>query len=198
MNVLTERQKEIINVSMEIIAKRGIQNLTIKNISKKIGFSEPAIYRHFESKIAILLTILSMFENQMEEFIGSINSDKKSSLKKLSLICNNHFINFSANPVIASVIFSEEIFQDDKLLSDKIYSIMNLNFKFVRTIIESGQKNKEIRLDINAEQLVLIIMGSLRLIIKKWTLSDYSFNLKEEGTKLWESLNKILKVNRET
>jgi len=100
--------------------------------------------------------------------------------------------------VIASVIFSEEIFQDDKLLSDKIYSIMNLNFKFVRTIIESGQKNKEIRLDINAEQLVLIIMGSLRLIIKKWTLSDYSFNLKEEGTKLWESLNKILKVNRET
>ncbi len=194
MNVLTERQKEIINVSMEIIAKRGIQNLTIKNISKKIGFSEPAIYRHFESKIAILLSILSMFENQMQKFIGSINSDKTSSLKKLSLICNNHFVNFSANPVIASVIFSEEIFQDDKLLSDKIYSIMNLNFKFVRIIIENGQKNKEIRLDIDAEQLVLIIMGSLRLIIKKWTLSNYSFNLKEEGSKLWESLNKIMSI----
>ena len=45
----TERQQEIINKSIEIIATKGIQGLTIKNLSKEIGVSEPAIYRHFEN-----------------------------------------------------------------------------------------------------------------------------------------------------
>ena len=58
----TKRQTEIINVSIDIIAERGIQNLTIKNISKSIGISEPAIYRHFDTKMDILLAILSYFK----------------------------------------------------------------------------------------------------------------------------------------
>ena len=194
VNTLTERQREIVDASIEIISKKGIQNLTIKNLSKKIGFSEPAIYRHFESKMEILLTILSMFENKMRKFNTLINSDKNSSLKQLNSIYKNHFSNFSKNPVLASVIFSEEIFQDDKRLSEKIYSIMDFNFEFILSIIKSGQRNGEIRLDIGAEQLVLIIMGSLRLIVKKWTLSDHSFNLKKDGEKLWKSINTMLSI----
>ncbi len=194
MNILTERQKEILDAAINIISKKGIQNLTIKNLSKEIGFSEPAIYRHFKSKIDILLTILSMFENQMRKYNSQINSDSNSSLKQLHLIFKNNFNNFSENSALASVIFSEEIFQDDKRLSEKIYSIMSFNFEFVKSIIKKGQKNKEIRSDIDAEQLILIIMGSLRLIIKKWTLSNYSFDLKKKGEKLWESLNTILSI----
>ncbi len=194
VNTLTERQREIVDASIEIISKKGIQNLTIKNLSKKIGFSEPAIYRHFESKMEILLTILSMFENKMRKFNTLINSDKNSSLKQLNSIYRNLFSNFSKNPVLASVIFSEEIFQDDKRLSEKIYSIMDFNFEFILSIIKSGQRNGEIRLDIGAEQLVLIIMGSLRLIVKKWTLSDHSFNLKKDGEKLWKSINTMLSI----
>jgi len=52
--MLTDRQIEIINKSIDIIATKGIQGLTIKNLSKEIGISEPAIYRHFESKTDIL------------------------------------------------------------------------------------------------------------------------------------------------
>jgi TetR/AcrR family fatty acid metabolism transcriptional regulator len=192
MNVLTDRQNEIVDVSIDIIAKKGIQNLTIKNLSKKIGFSEPAIYRHFESKIEILLAILSRFESQIHKNKIIVNSDVGSSMKQLNLIFKYHFNNFSKNPALASVIFAEEIFQDDKRLSKKIYSIMDFNFQLILSIIKKGQESKDIRSDIEAEQLVLIIMGSLRLIIKKWTLSNYSFHLKKNGEKLWESINTLL------
>ena len=53
----TERQQEIINVALKLINEKGIQGLTMKNLSKEIGISEPAIYRHFENKIEILLAI---------------------------------------------------------------------------------------------------------------------------------------------
>ncbi len=50
MNDFTVRQKQIIQESIQLIADKGIQGLTIKNISKSIGISEPAIYRHFDNK----------------------------------------------------------------------------------------------------------------------------------------------------
>ncbi|MGC9375649.1 MAG: TetR/AcrR family transcriptional regulator, partial [Bacteroidales bacterium] len=43
--MFSERQKEILTTAVEIIAAKGIQGLTIKNLSKEIGISEAAIYR---------------------------------------------------------------------------------------------------------------------------------------------------------
>ena len=39
MNNQTDRQAEIILVALELINTKGIQGLTIKNISKEIGIS---------------------------------------------------------------------------------------------------------------------------------------------------------------
>ncbi|NLB03802.1 MAG: TetR/AcrR family transcriptional regulator, partial [Bacteroidales bacterium] len=57
----TPRQTEIVETALNLINENGIQGLTIKNLSKKIGISEPAIYRHFENKIEILLAVLDTF-----------------------------------------------------------------------------------------------------------------------------------------
>jgi AcrR family transcriptional regulator len=63
----TERQQEIIDVALDLISQKGIQGLTMKNLSKEIGISEPAIYRHFENKIEILLAVLDLFRDSTRE-----------------------------------------------------------------------------------------------------------------------------------
>ena len=40
---LSDRQKEIIDVSLELIAESGIQGLTIKNLAKKIGLDRKSV-----------------------------------------------------------------------------------------------------------------------------------------------------------
>ncbi len=62
----TERQIEIINVALELISEKGIQGLTIKNLAKKIGITEPAIYRHYDSKTDILIAVLDLFKQNTE------------------------------------------------------------------------------------------------------------------------------------
>ncbi len=66
--MLSKRQEQIIEESVRIIDEKGIQGFTIKNLSKAIGISEPAIYRHFESKFQIFVEILDGFKNKMCHF----------------------------------------------------------------------------------------------------------------------------------
>ncbi|MEQ8191847.1 MAG: TetR/AcrR family transcriptional regulator [Candidatus Eremiobacterota bacterium] len=190
---LTERQQEIITVSIELIAESGIQSLTIKNLAKKIGFAESAIYRHYENKIQILLAILDFFGKNSEHFFANQLNSKDNAVNKIENLFQNHFKKFSATPSFVSVIFSEEIFRNEVELTDKVKEIMTRNTAILKTIIETGQKNGEIRADIDASHLSVIIMGSLRMFVKQWHMSDYTFNLKEKGSEFINSIKILIK-----
>ena len=188
----TERQKEIIEVAFKLISEKGIQGLTIKNLAKRIGITEPAIYRHYDSKIDILIAILEFFSNNTEQIFKNVLTNDDKAIDKIEHLFIKHFTSFSATPSLVSVIFSEEIFRNEPILIDKISEVIDKNDRILTTIIISGQKNGEIRTDIKAKHLSVIIMGSLRLFVKKWQFSAYSYNLPKEGKIFFESIKLLI------
>jgi AcrR family transcriptional regulator len=192
MNSFSEKQLEIINSAIALIAEKGIQHLTIKNLAKKIDKAEGAIYRHFNSKIEILLGILKLFRQNKDNALQYLQTQNSTSLNKLEKLLTNRFREFATNPAIAAVIFSEEIFQNDKTLANEVFEIMIESQNRIESILVKGQSENQIRRDIPAEQLTLLITGALRLLVTEWRLSDFSFDLQDEGQKLWDSILKIV------
>ncbi len=191
--MLTPRQYEIVEKSIEIIATKGIQGLTIKNLSKEIGISEPAIYRHFESKTDILLAILKNFEEMSSFMDGTIKESREPALEKIAFMFTKIIQIFSEQPSHISVVFSEEIFKNDEKLQNKIVDIMNGKVNTIADIIAEGQTKGEVRKDIDNKTLALIVVGSLRFMVKKWDLTRQYVNLQKEGEKLINGLTLILK-----
>lgn len=190
--MLSDRQIQIIDTSIEIISKHGIQGLTIKNLAREIGISEPAIYRHFESKTAILLAILDNFK-EMATFMGGLMQENNgTAMDKIEFMFTRLVQIFAETPSFISVIFSEELFKNDHVLKAKIVEILDMNERTVEQIITTGQKKGEVRNDIDGKILALIVMGSLRFRVKQWDLKNYSGNLGDEANKLISSLKKIL------
>ena len=196
VSTFTKRQKEIITIAIELIAENGIQELTIKNLSKKLGLVESAIYRHFSSKQDILLGILTIFKENKEEILKAIKAAADSPLTQLSVLFNKRFSYFSENPAVASVIFSEDFFRNDERLSQIVYEIMETNQRIIVQIVTAGQNANEIRVDLPAKQLAFIMTGSLRLIVTQWRLSEFNFDLIEEGQKIWNTIESMVKNNR--
>ncbi len=190
----TKRQQEIINTAIELIAEKGIQQLTIKNLSKRIGIAESAIYRHFASKLDILLGLLSLFRESKDQMNRELTTIQATPTEKLKQMLLHRFAYFSTNRAIASVIFSEELFRNDRRLSGQIYEIMLANQQVIIDIIKSGQKSGEFRNDVPPQQIVFMVTGALRLIVTYWRLSEFKIDLIEEGEKLWETVKTIIKV----
>ena len=190
--MLSERQQQIIEESIKIIDDKGIQGLTIKNLSKAIGISEPGIYRHFESKTAIILSILDSFKEMAVMLSGMMKTFEGTAIEKISFMFSKMLELFSENPSMVSVIFSEEIFKNEEILKIRIVEILNLHALTIESIISHGQKKKDVRNDIDVETLALMIMGSLRLLVKRWDLNDHNFSLSKEGSKLLSGLAKII------
>jgi AcrR family transcriptional regulator len=191
MKKFTERQQQIVETAIKLIADKGIQNLTTKNIAAEIGISEPAIYRHFSSKLEILKAVITNFQIKMQpaseklkEFLNSISKIESFILEHLKII--------NLNPDFAKVIFSEANFQNEENLILKMNNMMNQSHKILETIVQSGQKKDEIRSDINSLSIVRMIIGSMRLLVTQWSMSGMIFNLETEGKQLCNDMKKII------
>lgn len=191
--MFSKRQQQIIETSVKIIDEKGIQGFTIKNLSSEIGISESAIYRHFDSKVMILSAVLDTFKQKVEEYYKSM-SDKKNipAEEQIHEFFSIVFKIFTANPALISVIFAEEIFQNEPDLSTKVLEIQVVNEKIIKEMIKGLTLNSKLS-NSDSQEIAIILSGSVRLLVSKWKMSNNSFNLIEGGEKL---INTILKLMR--
>jgi len=192
MKDFTARQQQIMDVSLQLIAEKGIQELTIRNLSERIGISAPAIYRHFSSKTDILLGLLTRLEQDIIRSSEAAISPNMSALEGIEVLFVRHLERFAANPSLSAVVFAEEIFQNDRRLADKVLHIMNTHRALVLGMIQQGQESKELREDVPKEDMGLMVMASLRLLLTRWRLLRFDFDLEEKGRVLWGSLRKLI------
>ena len=190
--MLTDRQMEIVEKSIEIIDNKGIQGLTIKHLSKEIGITESALYRHFESKNDIILAILDGFNEISEMLAGMMKTFEGTTIEKINTMFGNMLDLFSETPSVVSVIFSEELFKNDKVLKQHVKEIQNRNQNTVEMILNKGQEQGDVRKDVDSKYLALIIMGGIRLMVKNWSLNDYDFDINDEGDKLMKTIGVLI------
>lgn len=197
MKDFTPRQAQIIGAAIEIIAEKSIQALTIRSLSEKVGVSEPALYRHFESKTAILEGILDLFRRKNSEIFNRILVEEPVGDAQLKAVIRMHCHHLSENPAFSTVMFSETLFQDQRVLSQGVQNLMGTARKGITEILVRGQSVGALHRDIPVEQMVLIIMGALRLLVTQWHLGGYSFDLVAQGNALAETLVALFQTQKE-
>ena len=193
MTGLTNRQLQIIDAAIELISEKSIQEFTIKNLSRKIGLTEGALYRHFSSKTDILLSILLLFQQDASRTIDQVCNSDHPALQQIEHIFYHHFRYFNEKPAVTAVIFSESIFQNDSRLVKEVFKLLQIHEDALYCILDKGQKNDEIRNNIDKRELSRIIIGSMRYTVTKWRLSHFSFDLIKEGGLIVKAIEDLLK-----
>ena len=191
IGMFSDRQQQIVETAIKLIADKGIQNLTTKNLAKEIGISEPALYRHFSSKLEILKAVIINFQIKMKPALQKLNKST-NSLNKIESFILEHLKIISQNPDFAKVIFSEANFQNEDELILKMNNMMNQSHKILETVVQSGQSNNEIRIDISSLSIIRMIIGSMRLLVTQWSMSGMIFNLETEGEQLCTDMKKLI------
>jgi TetR/AcrR family transcriptional regulator, fatty acid metabolism regulator protein len=193
MKEITSRQKEIVAAALGLISEGGLETLTIKNIADRVGFSDAAVYRHFRNKAQILTTIIDLFATDSAQLLAEIGACECASIDKLKLFFLDRCRVFSADRVLATVMFAESLFKNDEQLAAKIHRVLNDHRRLLLATIRGGQRNKTIR-NLPAEHLFTMVMGSLRLLVLQWQISGYAFDLMPAGEKLWRSLATLIET----
>jgi AcrR family transcriptional regulator len=185
---ISDRQLEIIEAAGKILTASGLSGLTIKNLAKEMKFSESAIYRHFESKEEIILTLLEYLAKDMEDRFLRVITEEQSTEEKFITIFKSQFSFFTENPHFVVAVFSDGLIEESQKINEKIIRIMSVKMKHLMPIIKEGQNENIFTNSVSTEDLLNIVMGTFRLQIFKWRVANFDFDIRIKGDHMIESL----------
>lgn len=185
-----ERQRIIIDEAIKIIHKEGYSALSIRELAQKVGISESAIYRHFLNKEDIILGILNKFSEFDEKLIYEMNLIT-APIEKLRHFVLFHFEFLEKNRAMTSVIFSEYIFNESKILREKMNLTIQKRREIISMVIDELRDESNL-LDIPTKNLVTVFLGVIRLVVLEWRLSLFSFSLTDRGTEILGTIEKMM------
>lgn len=185
-----KRQVLIIDEAIKIIHEMGYQSFSIRELSKRVGISEPAIYRHFLNKEDIVLGILGRFSDFDIKLFNEVKI-KEKPVEKIQCFIQYHFNFLEKNPGMTSVVFAEEIFNQSSLIKEKMWAIMEKRKRILKSIIDEAKLNNQV-IDLETDEILTVILGIIRLAILEWRMSGFAFSLSQRGAKTVDTIGKLL------
>ena len=189
---ISKRQLEIIEAAGKILTEKGINGLTTKKLAQEMNFSESALYRHFTSKEEIIVCMLNYLALNMDQH--STELENKNPIEKLKNFFQNQFLFFESQPYFVIAVFSEGLLEESEKINHAIKSLMNKRMQLLKPIIQIGQEKRAITNDLDSDELIHILMGSVRLFMLKWRMSKFEFDIQTEGNKMLTSILKLIQT----
>jgi AcrR family transcriptional regulator len=188
------RQLQIIEAAGQILTESGIAGLTTKNLAAKMGFADSALYRHFKSKEEVIVTMLQYLAADTDKRLTAAIVQIDDPVEKIKAVFDNQLVFFKKNPHFLVAIFSDGLLQESKEINVAILQLMAIKRKHLLPIIIQGQQQGVFETTAPAEDILHMIMGSFRLHMLQWRISAFSFNVRQKGNRLMESVLILIKV----
>ena len=158
-----DRQRELIDAALEIIARRGIAALSTRALAEHVGLSTGAIFRHFPSLDALLEAVVASVEAALD---GSFPPDALAPRARLLAFVEARSAAVGARPGIMRPILSEQFML--ALPADgaaRLRSCVQKTRAFLHRCVADGQSAGVFRRDLDARALTLIALGTVQVLV---------------------------------
>lgn len=126
---MTEKQRQILETSIDLFAEKGFANTSTSEIAKKSNVAEGTIFKHFGSKENLLLATIApfVFDNVLPEVANQFveNALKNDYLDFRSFVYSiaKDRINFiNENSKVGKILFSEIMYRDE--MREKLFYLI--------------------------------------------------------------------------
>jgi AcrR family transcriptional regulator len=153
------RKRQIVEVALDLIAKHGLQGVTMSRIAAGAGIRQASLYSHFQSRQEILLAALDVIYERI--YASRMTRSNENTLERLREICDHHVELWAGQGASHHAQLLLEFVSGApgeglrETLAAKHLETLN---EFIQ-IVERGKKEGKIPAHVDSEQVAWFITG---------------------------------------
>jgi AcrR family transcriptional regulator len=137
---LTPRQLEILERTLEVVQETGLANLTLKRVADRVGFTEAAIYRHFDGKRALLLGLIALMARRLLGRMREIAAEASSPpAVRLERMVRHHVELLLATRGLPLLLIAEGAASGDREIVERFGRVMDEYRDLLAALLEDLQ-----------------------------------------------------------
>ena len=191
MEKMTKRQiqaqntkEKIYRIGVELMEKKGLNNITVEEICKAAGVSIGSFYNCFKSKDEILNEIYKVADDYFLNVVANDMKDGSTNDKIVRFFC--YYADYNVH---RGLDFIKYLYNPRNTMFIKKGRHMQM---VLQNIVEEGQKQGEIPTVMLPEEIVEYFFIAARGIIYDWCLHDGQYDLVEFTKNYIRRLIKVL------
>lgn len=183
-----ERKSEIVEATLRLADKLGPDRLSTTEIAKAVGVTQAAIFRHFPTKPDLWEAVAARIAEKLQRRWLAVEDESASPPGKLQALVAAQLTAVQATPAIPAILFSHELHTENARLRKFFYAVVERLHGLVLRILEDGQRSGHFRRDLDPSDAAFLAIGLVQGLVLRWSLSGRSFDLAEEGRRLFSIL----------
>jgi AcrR family transcriptional regulator len=191
-NQLTKRQlqaietkNKIYDTALELMDKKGFDNITIKEISKKARVSVGTFYLYFKSKSSIFDEIYKRGDDYFQNYVAGALKEE-NFLDRIV-----EFFQYYARFNIASGLETmQQLYNTHNKLFIKKGRYMQV---LLEKVVKEGQEKKEVSTTTTPEEMTEFLFIANRGLVYDWCLHLGKYDLEEAMVKFTKRLMELFK-----
>lgn len=183
-----ERRREIVDAVLALSYERGPDSITAGAIAERVGFAQPAVFRHFPTMADIWLAVADTVGQRLRDRWGAVDDTARGCGERLRALLEAHLDVITTHPGLPSILFSRELQVGNTELRARFARHMEAFREWLQAIIETGQENGDVRPDLDARRAAYSIIGLVQGTAFRWALNGQTFDLQSEGMAAFELL----------
>ena len=137
---------QLLKTAANMIAQDGVENLTMRLLSREIGVSRTAAYRHFRDKNSLLCATAAQGFNKLTNWLREVNTDTSEDAFNRFQRIGLQYIEFSLKyPGYYRLMFGHTIIEQQR--TDELHKAAQSTFSELIKSIEACQKENKIKND---------------------------------------------------
>jgi AcrR family transcriptional regulator len=135
-------KESLVETALKIVETKGLESLTLREITNRLGTSRSAIYRHFDSKEALMQEVILAAFERLDRVITPTLLKKEQDVMIRFHNMGNAYIDFAIqNPAIYRMIFGHELQQQREESCDINDETQATGFHALIALLKEGQES---------------------------------------------------------
>jgi len=112
-------KEELLQTALEMIDTDGLDSITLRDLTQRLGTSRTAVYRHFESKEALILGVIEKGYERLNLLFTPIFEDRTQSVAERFESMGRAYLDFALeHPNLYRLLFGERYRKEREEICD--------------------------------------------------------------------------------
>lgn len=173
---------------LAMAGEEGVEQVTTRALARRVGISEPALYRHFPGGKAEMWRALAGFvgEHMQAAWRGAL-AETEGAPEQLRALITAQLNLMASMPALPAILFTRALHRDNTALRTGIAEVAGRFHARVEQIVAEGQRRGELSAEVDPDRAAWLLISVVQGTAMRWWLNERTFALEAEGARILET-----------
>ncbi len=181
-----DRRRDIVEAALSLLAEVPLSDLTTRRIARRVGVSQPALFRHFRSREQILLAVVEHVRARTSVAAAQVfesHAPPDGKLERLAAALLHHV---EDNPGLPRLLFGQP--PDDDPVGLALRQLVASQTALVAELVREGRERGVFATRVEPREAAALFVGMLQGLALQWELGGRAEPLAERARGLFTLL----------